>query len=72
MLKSVVSSRWLCFRLRTVGKAGKYSWCFLHEKSDKAIGYTAKRTFRAGVRDAIAYYIKQNLIHVSERQADKA
>ncbi len=53
-------------------KAGKYYWYFLHEKSNKAIGYTAKRTFRAGVRDAIAYYIKHNLIHVNERQADKA
>ncbi|MFN8316294.1 MAG: NAD-dependent epimerase/dehydratase family protein [Chitinophagales bacterium] len=53
-------------------KAGKYYWYFLHEKSTKAIGYTAKCTFRAGVRDAINYYIQHNLIHVSERQADKA
>lgn len=52
-------------------KAGNHYWYFSHEKSDKELGYAAKRTFREGVRDTIAYYDKHKLLDVRERYIDK-
>jgi dihydroflavonol-4-reductase len=52
-------------------RAGNHYWYFSHEKSDRELGYTAKRSFREAVRDMIAYYDKHKLFDVKERYIDK-
>lgn len=52
-------------------KAGNHYWYFSHEKSDREIGYNAKRTFREAVREMIAYYDKHQLFDVKERYIDR-
>ncbi|MCW3127098.1 MAG: 3 beta-hydroxysteroid dehydrogenase/Delta 5--_4-isomerase [Bacteroidetes bacterium] len=51
--------------------AGNHYWYFGHEKSDKEIGYVAKRTFREAVREMIAYYDEHKLFEVRERYIDR-
>lgn len=52
-------------------KAGNHHWYFSHDKSDREIGYDAKRSFRDGVREMIEYYDKHKLLEVKERYIDK-
>ena len=52
-------------------KAGNHYWYFSHEKSDRELGYTAKRTFREAIRQMIAYYDQHKLLEVKERFIDR-
>jgi dihydroflavonol-4-reductase len=52
-------------------KAGNHHWYFSHDKSDRELGYTAKRSFRQAVREMIEYYDKHKLFEVKERYIDK-
>ena len=51
--------------------AGNHFWYFGHQKSNRDIGYVAKRTFRQAVRDMIAYYDAHGLFEVRERYIDR-